>query len=62
MIHRLEQLSFRAMGTACSATVTMAARVIDVYKDYVLKGGITVRALRGVSIEGTAEVVEGTEA
>jgi len=29
----------------------MAARVIDVHKDYVLKGGITVRALRGVSID-----------
>jgi putative ABC transport system ATP-binding protein len=31
--------------------VTMAARIIDVHKDYVLKGGITVRALRGVSID-----------
>jgi putative ABC transport system ATP-binding protein len=29
----------------------MAARVIDVHKDYVLKGGIVVRALRGVSID-----------
>jgi putative ABC transport system ATP-binding protein len=29
----------------------MAARVIDVHKDYVLKGGVTVRALRGVSID-----------
>jgi putative ABC transport system ATP-binding protein len=31
--------------------VKMAARVIDVHKDYVLKGGVTVRALRGVSID-----------
>jgi len=29
----------------------MAARVIDVHKDYVLKGGVVVRALRGVSID-----------
>jgi putative ABC transport system ATP-binding protein len=29
----------------------MAAQVIDVHKDYVLKGGVTVRALRGVSID-----------
>jgi putative ABC transport system ATP-binding protein len=29
----------------------MAAQVIDVHKDYVLKGGIVVRALRGVSID-----------
>ena len=29
----------------------MAARVIEVHKDYVLKGGVTVRALRGVSID-----------
>jgi putative ABC transport system ATP-binding protein len=29
----------------------MAARVIDVHKDYVLKGGVMVRALRGVSID-----------
>jgi putative ABC transport system ATP-binding protein len=28
-----------------------AARIIDVHKDYVLKGGIVVRALRGVSID-----------
>jgi putative ABC transport system ATP-binding protein len=32
-------------------TVKMAAQVIDVHKDYVLKGGIVVRALRGVSID-----------
>ena len=41
----------------------MAARVIDVYKDYVLKGGITVRALRGVSIdfpEGDFVAIMGT--
>jgi putative ABC transport system ATP-binding protein len=31
--------------------VKMAARIIDVHKDYVLKGGIVVRALRGVSID-----------
>lgn len=29
----------------------MAAQVIDVHKDYILKGGVTVRALRGVSID-----------
>jgi putative ABC transport system ATP-binding protein len=29
----------------------MAAQVIDVHKDYVLKGGVTVPALRGVSID-----------
>src|SRR5215813_1759368 len=29
----------------------MAARVVNVHKDYVLKGGIVVRALRGVSID-----------
>ena len=29
----------------------MAAQIIDVHKDYVLKGGIVVRALRGVSID-----------
>ncbi len=29
----------------------LAARVINVHKDYVLKGGIVVRALRGVSID-----------
>ena len=41
----------------------MAARVIDVHKDYVLKGGITVRALRGVSIdfpEGDFVAIMGT--
>jgi putative ABC transport system ATP-binding protein len=31
--------------------VKLAARIIDVHKDYVLKGGIVVRALRGVSID-----------
>ena len=29
----------------------MAAQVIEVHKDYILKGGVTVRALRGVSID-----------
>jgi putative ABC transport system ATP-binding protein len=29
----------------------MAARIVDVHKDYVLKGGIVVKALRGVSID-----------
>jgi putative ABC transport system ATP-binding protein len=29
----------------------MAAQVIDVHKDYVLKGGVTVHALRGVSLD-----------
>jgi putative ABC transport system ATP-binding protein len=41
----------------------MAARVIDVHKDYVLKGGITVRALQGVSIdfpEGDFVAIMGT--
>jgi putative ABC transport system ATP-binding protein len=41
----------------------MAAQVIDVYKDYVLKGGITVHALRGVSIdfpEGDFVAIMGT--
>jgi putative ABC transport system ATP-binding protein len=41
----------------------MAARVIDVYKDYALKGGIVVRALRGVSIdfpEGDFVAIMGT--
>jgi putative ABC transport system ATP-binding protein len=41
----------------------MAARIIDVRKDYVLKGGITVRALRGVSIdfpEGDFVAIMGT--
>jgi putative ABC transport system ATP-binding protein len=41
----------------------MAARVIDVHKDYVLKGGVTVRALRGVSIdfpEGDFVAIMGT--
>jgi putative ABC transport system ATP-binding protein len=41
----------------------MAARVIDVHKDYILKGGITVRALRGVSIdfpEGDFVAIMGT--
>ncbi len=44
-------------------TVKMAARVIDVHKDYVLKGGITVRALQGVSIdfpEGDFVAIMGT--
>ncbi|MGD9723107.1 MAG: ABC transporter ATP-binding protein [Pirellulales bacterium] len=31
--------------------VKLAAQVVDVRKDYVLKGGIVVRALRGVSID-----------
>lgn len=34
-----------------TTSVKMAARVVDVHKDYVLKGGIMVRALRGVSID-----------
>jgi len=41
----------------------MAAQVIDVHKDYVLKGGITVQALRGVSIdfpEGDFVAIMGT--
>ena len=41
----------------------MAARVIDVHKDYILKGGIVVRALRGVSIdfpEGDFVAIMGT--
>ncbi len=41
----------------------MAARIIDVRKDYVLKGGITVNALRGVSIdfpEGDFVAIMGT--
>lgn len=41
----------------------MAARVVDVHKDYVLKGGIIVRALRGVSIdfpEGDFVAIMGT--
>ena len=41
----------------------MAAQVIDVHKDYVLKGGIVVRALRGVSIdfpEGDFVAIMGT--
>jgi len=41
----------------------MAAQVIDVHKDYVLKGGITVHALRGVSIdfpEGDFVAIMGT--
>jgi putative ABC transport system ATP-binding protein len=45
------------------APVKMAARIIDVRKDYVLKGGITVRALRGVSIdfpEGDFVAIMGT--
>jgi putative ABC transport system ATP-binding protein len=29
----------------------MAARIVEVHKDYLLKGGIVVRALRGVSID-----------
>src|SRR3990172_8404468 len=43
--------------------MSMAARVIDVHKDYVLKGGVTVRALRGVSIdfpEGDFVAIMGT--
>jgi putative ABC transport system ATP-binding protein len=41
----------------------MAAQVIDVHKDYILKGGIVVRALRGVSInfpEGDFVAIMGT--
>jgi putative ABC transport system ATP-binding protein len=41
----------------------MAAQVIDVHKDYILKGGIIVRALRGVSIdfpEGDFVAIMGT--
>ena len=34
-----------------SHPMKMAARVIDVHKDYHLKGGVVVRALRGVSID-----------
>jgi putative ABC transport system ATP-binding protein len=43
--------------------VKMAARVVDVHKDYILKGGIIVRALRGVSIdfpEGDFVAIMGT--
>ncbi|REK12902.1 MAG: ABC transporter ATP-binding protein [Planctomycetota bacterium] len=43
--------------------MAMAARIIDVHKHYVLKGGITVRALRGVSIdfpEGDFVAIMGT--
>src|SRR3990172_6858308 len=43
--------------------MSMAARVIDVHKDYVLKGGIVVHALRGVSIdfpEGDFVAIMGT--
>jgi putative ABC transport system ATP-binding protein len=43
--------------------MAMAARIIDVHKDYVLKGGITVHALRGVSIdfpEGDFVAIMGT--
>jgi putative ABC transport system ATP-binding protein len=41
----------------------MAAQVIDVHKDYVLKGGVTVHALRGVSLdfpEGDFVAIMGT--
>ncbi|MBI3837785.1 MAG: ABC transporter ATP-binding protein [Planctomycetia bacterium] len=41
----------------------MAARIIDVHKDYILKGGIVVRALRGISIdfpEGDFVAIMGT--
>src|ERR1700704_3642409 len=41
----------------------MAARVIDGHKEYILKGGIVVRALRGVSIdfpEGDFVAIMGT--
>jgi putative ABC transport system ATP-binding protein len=56
-------MNFATTTTRAAATGKMAARIIDVHKDYVLKGGITVRALRGVSIdfpEGDFVAIMGT--